>query len=249
MVVAPAPTYAPGIMRASPALHRLRSIVPLLTALLPLASLPSAAATEPASTTPYAVLYRALAPAQAVEGSPRLRALKRIESKLPGVAATAIRITIDRATGPIVIRPAADGTIDFPLDAALLAENPPVHSNQPRGSLVLSVTLAVATPPAQSLPPSFFTAALDEADRLLAAANNAARFVGVELRFAADAQATATLRGPAERTLYADRTGRIVLMRDRDLGSDTTSIELSATPTLVLPWLGDTRARTGGERD
>jgi hypothetical protein len=209
----------------------------------------SAGATEPASTTPYAVLHRALEPALTIAAYPRLRALQRIESKLPGVPASAIRLTIARASGPIEIRPAADGTIDFPLNDALLAENPPVHSNQPRGSLVLSATLALATPPVRSLPPSFFTAALDDADRLLAADGNPARAAGVELRFAADAQATATLRGPAERTLVADRAGRIVLLRDRDLGSDTGSIELSALPTLVLPWLGDARDRTGVDDD
>jgi hypothetical protein len=238
------------MMQRSPARRHLqRPALALLAVLAFLLGIPAAGAAEPASATSYAVLHRALEPALAIDAYPRLRALRRIESKLPGVPPSAIRLTIERASGPIELRPAADGTIDFPLDAALLAENPPVRSNQPRGSLVLSATLALATPPSRSLPPAFFTAALDDADRLLAADGSRARAAGIELHFAADAQATATLRGAAERTLVADHTGRIVLMRDRDLGGDTGSIELSATPTLVLPWLGDARARPGDDDD
>lgn len=250
MAVAMWPTYARPMMQRSPARrHRPRLAAAFLTAVAALLAAVSALAAEPATTTPYAVLHRALEPALAIGAYPRLRALKRIESKLPGVPPSAIMLTIERASGPIEIRPAADGTIDFPLDDGLLAENPPVHSNQPRGSLVLSATLALATPPARSLPPAFFTAALDDADRLLAADGSPARAAGVELRFAADAQATASLRGPAERTLVADHAGRIVLLRDRDLGSDTGTIELSTTPTLVLPWLGDARTRPGAGHD
>ncbi len=206
-------------------------------------------ASEASTSAPYAVLYRALEPALAIDAYPRLRAIRRVESKLPGVQATDIRLVIARADGPIEIRPAADGSIDFPLDAALLAENPPVRSNQPRGSLVLSATLALATPATRAVPAAVLTAALDDADRLLGADGSPSRAAGVEFQFPPQARATATIEGPAERTLVADHAGRIVLLRDRDLDGNPGMIELSAIPTLVLPWLGNPRNLPGAGRD
>lgn len=212
------------------------------------ACLLAAAAGDVESTTPYAVLHRALAPALAIGDYPRLRAVQRIESKLPGVPPGAIRLRIARSGGSIEIRPAADGSIDFPLDPALLAENPPVHTNQPRGSLVLSATLALAPLPSRRFAPDALGAALDDADRLLSADGSALRARGVELRFDPRHEASVTLHGDAERVLVADQAGHVVLLRDRDLGPRTQSITLSHDPLLMLPWLDAGPAGPGSTR-
>jgi hypothetical protein len=209
---------------------------------LGLAAPPRARAADDAGATPYAVLYRALSPALEVEGDPRLRAVQRIESKLDGVRPQDIEVTIDARAGAIRVPVAADGRAAFPLRDDLLAENPPVRSNQPRGSLTVSVTLALAPPSATWVPVDELRAALEAAEQWLsrkAAAEGlpppAVR--GVELRFPPAAGASATLRGASERLLVADAEGRIVLVRDGDLADGTRAVDLSQLPLEVLPWV------------
>lgn len=208
-----------------------------------LAAAPHAArAADDAGATPYAVLHQALSPALEVEGDPRLRAVQRIESKLPGVRPQDIKVTIAARAGAIRVPIGADGRAAFPLRDDLLAQNPPVHSNQPRGSLTVSVTLALAPPTSTRVPVAELRAALDAADAWLsrkAAAEGlpppAVR--GVELRFPPAAGASATLRGASERLLLADADGRIVLVRDADLADGTREVELSQLPLELLPWV------------
>ncbi|MFN7550580.1 MAG: hypothetical protein ACK59M_14330 [Pseudomonadota bacterium] len=201
-----------------------------------------ARAADDAASTPYAVLHAALSPALEVEGDPHLRAVQKIESKLANVAPRDIEVTIDARGGPIRVPVAADGRVAFPLRDDLLAENPPVRSNQPRGSLTVSVTLALASPRSTRVPVGEFSAALDAADAWLsrkAAAEGVAPPVvrGLELRFPPAAGASATLRGRSERLLLADGDGRIVLVRERDLVDGTREVELSQPPLEVVPWL------------
>jgi hypothetical protein len=191
--------------------------------------------------TPYAVLYQALAAAREVEGEPLLRAVQRIESKLPGVTPGQIEVVIAARAGRIVVPIGADGRAAFPLRDDLLAENPVVHTNQPRGSLTLSVTLALATPRSTRVPVPELLAALDAVDAWLqreatAGAPRAAA-TGVEFRFPPGASAQATVRGGSERLLVADAEGRIVLMRDPDLLAGATEVELSQQPLELLPWI------------
>jgi hypothetical protein len=193
-------------------------------------------------STPYAVLYQALSPAREVDGDPRLRAVQRIESKLPGVRPDAIEVTIDARAGAIEVPIAADGRAQFPLRDDLLAENPPVRSNQPRGSLTVSVTLAIAPPRSTRVPVAELLDALSAADAWLSRKAVAEGLAppsvrGLELRFPPAAGASATLRGRSERLLVADAAGRIVLVRDGDLADGTREVELSQLPLEIVPWL------------
>lgn len=193
--------------------------------------------------TPYAVLYQALSPALDVEDDPRLRAVQRIESKLPGVRPDAIEVVIEARGGEIRVPIGADGRARFPLRDDLLAQNPPVRSNQPRGSLTVSVTLALAPPRSTRVPVAELLDALAAADTWLAGKAVAEGLPppavrGVELRFPPGAGASATLRGASsERLLLADAAGRIVLVRDADLAEGAREVELSQLPLEVVPWL------------
>lgn len=194
------------------------------------------AAGEPPATIPYQALYGALAPAleaQAVEG---VVALKIIESKI-GVAPEKIRIRIAARSGPVELVPKPDGTIDFPLTDALRDENPTVTTNQPKGSLTLSVTLAIAPPPGATLPAPKVIQALDRIEQVLNPGATGGHIRGVEVRFAPGASGTVTVRGGSNRFLMADETGRVVLMRDSDLVGADTEIEFSQRPLLLLPQL------------
>ena len=211
----------------------------LRTLFLAALALPAAAA-EPGNATPYAALYGALAPAREMAAFDRLVAVQRIESKQDGVRPTAIRLTIQARSGAIAIRPAADGSISFPMDDALLAENPPVVTNQPRGSLTLSVMPALKLPTSLRWSVEDIRAALAQVEELLArspveGASTSVR--GAELQFAAGSDASVTVRGESERLLVADADGRVLLVLDGDLAG-AREIELSRAPELALPWLG-----------
>ncbi len=67
-----------------------------------------------------------------------------ISSQLPDVAPSDIELTIEAATGPIVVRVDDDGQlIDFPMDEALYEENPPIRVNQPRDTIILELVKEV----------------------------------------------------------------------------------------------------------
>ncbi len=190
---------------------------------------------------PYAVLYRALEPTLAMRRYPRLAAIQRVESKLPGVDPAAIRIRIVARPDPIEVPVGPDGAMEFPLDPELLAANPAVRTNQPAGSLTLSVTLALRVPPGTRIPADAIRAGLAEADALMLAVADGAqpqRARGAEFRFPRGSAASLALGGANERVLVADREGRIVLMRDPDLQAPATLLEFSSEPLLVLPWMG-----------
>jgi hypothetical protein len=189
--------------------------------------------------TPYAVLYQVLASSRDIARYDRLIAIERIESKLGDVSPDRIMIEIRARTGTLRLRPARDGAVDFPLTDALLAENPMVVTNQPKGSLTLSVTLGLKLPTSTRLPVRELLAALTQADQLLVRGVDGlkGRVRGVELRFAPGSGAALTLRGRGERFLMADHLGRIVLMRDADLSEADAIIDLSRLPTQLLPYL------------
>jgi hypothetical protein len=202
---------------------------------------PAASAAPATGDVPYAVLYRALEPTLAMRRYPRLAAIQRVESKLPGIDPASIRIRIGDGASVVVVPVARDGAMEFPLDAALLAANPAVRTNQPAGSLTLSVTLALRVPEGARIPVAAIREALAEADALMASGIAGAgpqRARGAEFRFARDAAASLSLRGAVERLLVADREGRIVLMRDPDLQAPAGLLEFSTAPLLVLPWMG-----------
>lgn len=203
-----------------------------------------AMAAEPRSETPYAVLYGVLEPSRRIAAYPRLRALQSVQSQNHNVAPASIRLQIMSRAGPIAVPVRANGVLEFPLDDALLRENPIVVSNQPKGTLSLAVTLALAPPPAARVPVVELAAALRDVDSLLrelpGQPNRAVR--GVEFHFDPRAEARVTLRGASERLLQADAGGRVVLMRDTDLGADSVEVELSQAPLLVLPHLAGDRA-------
>lgn len=206
-------------------------------ALLFAAAIGTAAAEE--TVTPYAVLYGALERARAVEPYRHLRAVQRIESKL-GVPPAAIRLRLETARGPLPVPIDPDGRLALPLDEAVRAENPNVVTNQPRGSLTLSLAIEIAVPPGLRVPAATLRAALDEVDALLAAdpqPNAPQRARGVQLAFA-DPQAVVTVRGRGERLLMPDRDGYVILMRETDLGAGAEDVEFAQPPRAALPFFG-----------
>jgi hypothetical protein len=220
----------------------------LLRVLALLAVAVSVARADEASTTPYAALYKVLEPAQRMAHFDRLRAVQRIQSKSPAVSPSQIRIAIKAARGDIVVPIAADGRIEFPFDGALQSENPPVQTNQPKGSLSLTVTMELKLPPGERIAWRDLDAALQQARAML---DEQARekggtvpvVGGAEFRFAPGSEARVTLTGRSERLLVADADGRVIVMLDEATLKEQPDLLLNARPSEIVPFLSADAAK------
>jgi hypothetical protein len=197
-----------------------------------------AAAAEDSSTTRYLALYQVLSPVAGIEGYDRLVAVERIESKLPGVRPQDIRVAIHAKSGVIPVAVGADGAVKFPVSDALRAENPPVETNQPKGSLALIVNVGLRGAGALSVPWSDIEAGLGQARAFYAnhRGDAAPAISGVEVHFPPGGSAMLTIEGKDERLLMADSAGRIVVTRDMIAGETPSQLVFSRAPDLVLPY-------------
>lgn len=205
----------------------------LLAALLVLS-----AAHVHAGSAPYASLYRALEPGLKLDRYDRLLAVQRIQSKLAEVQPGTITVRILAQSGAIDVPIGADGRMRFPLTRELLTENPVVESNQPSGSLSLSVSFEVAPPASSTLAYTDFLDSVRQAQdalRQLDGPYAKAEVVGLEFRMG-EPDASATVECPdSEDLLRADQKGRIVVRIDPRLPPADTTIHFSAAPRQAFP--------------
>jgi hypothetical protein len=210
------------------------------------AALCGARAWADVSTTPYITLFTVLAPAQQINSFDRLRAVQRIDSKTPGVVPSQIRIVVKAKRGDIAVPVAADGHIDFPLDEALKTENPEVQTNQPKGSLSLTVTMELKLPAGLHIAWADLHAALDQAHAVLAAQAHTEGLsvpgiIGAEFRFGRGTDARVTVTGKSERLLAADAQGRVIVMLDEAAAKEQPNLEFTHQPLAVMPFLQDSK--------
>jgi hypothetical protein len=150
-----------------------------------------------------------------------------------------VTLTIVAAAGRIVVVPGADGLSEFPVRAALLAENPVVLTSVPEPVKTrVSLELGPRLPAAQE--PTFAYADLmrsvEQANRAIKSAAGffsfaAPKMKGVVLHFSpGDAPVTARLGGADGRLLKADPAGRLELPMDDNLLAGNPVVVLSARP-------------------
>lgn len=200
-----------------------------------------ACATEAvSSTTPYQALYEVLSPVRTIRAHDRLVALERVASKSGDVPPQDIRIVIHARAGDIAVPVGADGSVDFPADEALRAENPAVETNQPKGSLSLTVKAGLRVPEALIVKWSEFTAALAQADALYANAPGAVSTVkarGIEIHFKPGTAASVTVQGRSERLLRPDSSGRILVTREMVVDAEQPNLVFSQRAISILPYV------------
>jgi hypothetical protein len=117
-----------------------------------------------------------------------------------------------------------------------------VHTNQPKGSLSLTVTMELKLPESPHIAWSDLHSALEEARAVIAAQARSEGIdlpgvLGVELRFPPGSEAKVTVAGKGERLLLADADGRAIVMLDEAAVAEQPSLELSQPPLAVLPFL------------
>jgi hypothetical protein len=209
-----------------------------LAALLASIALAGAASADEGSTTPYATLYQVLSPVQTIGKYDRLVAIERIESKLSDVQPSSIRVTIHAKSGAIAAPIAADGLVKFPATDALRSENPPVETNQPKGSLAFIVNVALKLADPARVPWTDIEAGLDQVKAFYAESRGASApgISGVEIHFAPGAPAMLTIEGKSERLLMADPNGRVIVTRDMAPADEKPVLAFSRAPDFVLPY-------------
>jgi hypothetical protein len=191
------------------------------------------------SVVPYAALYESLRPALEIGAHDHLQARTRIVSKRGDVRPEQIRLEIRARTGTRVVAVDPDGNVAFPLEAGLRAENPPVATNQPKGSLTLSVAVVLALPASTRLPYREIAEGIDQMRSVIDrdGADARVRVEGVELWFDPRAQAQLTVLGRIERLLMADRSGRIVLDDAPELREAGVMLQLTTPAREIVPVL------------
>lgn len=216
----------------------LRLLPPLLVLAL-LVSPPLAA--QSGGETPYRALYGALSPSLKLAGYTRLKPVQRIVSKSAAVPPEDIRVSIHASGGVIELTPSADGRVDFPMTESLLAENPPVRSNQPRGSLSVSVSFEIDLGDGDGLSYAALAEGIDQAQTALGEVEPSLagrRVAGIEFSFPPGTEGRLQIVDDRlEELLVADRAGFVRLRNDPRLRESGATVRWSPRPLRAVPYL------------
>ncbi len=148
---------------------------------------------------------------------------------------TRVTLTIVAAAGPIVVAPGPDGLTDFPVRAALWAENPMVLTSVPDGvKTAITLTLLPVLAPALRLSYADAMLAVTQANRLIVAqagffAFAAPRMKGLELHF--PAELGATVEGLPGGPRKADAKGVVRVTFEEPLVQQDPALVLSTPPS------------------
>ena len=185
----------------------------------------------------YASLYRALEPSLTIAKFDRLLARQRIVSKQSDVSPSQIEVRILATPGVIVIKVGPDGSVNFPMTPALLAENPIVESNQAKGSLSLSATMEIKLGQSKVVAYSdIYESAMQAQQAIALGPAMAGRKVrSIEFEFEhADARAE-LVDSKVEELLMADKQGRVILRIDAALAKRKAQVTFSSLPIAARP--------------
>lgn len=209
-----------------------------LVLLASIALAPAALADEVTSTTPYTTLYQVLSPVAKIATYDHLVAIERIESKDASVRPETIKVVIHAKSGAINVPVSSTGEVKFPVTDALRTENPPVETNQPKGSLALIVNVALKIGDRLRVPWTDIDAGLNQVKQFYAETQGSAAptISGVEAHFAAGKGAMLTIEGKSERLLMADPGGRIIVTRDMASENPGAVLAFSRAPEFVVPY-------------
>jgi hypothetical protein len=207
----------------------------LFCALLSGLTRPAAADTE----IPYEVLYQALAPGLQFERYAHLSVRQQVRSKDLSVAPSQIQIDVLSKSGTLRVPISAAGEMQFPMNESLRTENPMVRSNQPKGSLSLSVTMAIKTPANLKMPYADLFKAAEQATIALQAINPKANNIQVpriDFFFEPTVEAKIDLISDrSEQTLLANAKGVISIRIDPLLVQQKTELIFSKPVLVALP--------------
>ena len=189
---------------------------------------------------PYATIHKVVSRAQQVK-HPKIRAVVRVESKTTGAKPRDVTMVIQAKSGPINVDVAGDGEIrSFPISAELLKENPPVQSNQPKGSSQLRVGLEVAVPDSLTYSYRELAQLLDEANAelkkqagMLSMVMPRAKALSFQFR-SGGGKETVTIKRNDPQVLTADANGLVRLEIDKAVAAQDPQVVVSEKPARLL---------------
>jgi hypothetical protein len=193
-----------------------------------------------AAEVPYAMLYQSLEPSIAIAKYPKLHATQRIVSRMPEIKPQQINVQILARAGVINVPIDDLGRAQFPLTKALLAENPMVRSNQPKGSLSVSATMELALAGKLRMSYQELIDAVREAEQAVSelSAMQGRKIQTIEFEFAPSDNAQLQLNDDrSEEILMADQRGLIRVRIDLRKLKSKAEIVISAKSRAVRPQL------------
>jgi len=203
----------------------------------------SAALCAETAQTNYRSVYGVFHARSLVDKYPRLIAISKIESKDPSVSPDRIQIEIRSRQGTIRVPIDAQGRVDFPMSDALVEENPVVASDQPAGSLRVSLAIEVRVPSSAEIAYAVLLQAIEDVESATSALSDGETrpvIDGLEFRFQPDSAAHVTVSWEGgEDFLVADSQGRVFLSRHlSDSRRSAARLHFSTAPLRVLPRIG-----------
>ena len=187
---------------------------------------------------PYATIHKVVSRAQQVK-HPKLRAIVTLESKT-GAAKKDMTMVVQAKSGDINVPIGDDGEIrNFPITPELLKENPPVRSNQPKGSSQLQVALAAVLPDSPTYSYRELAQLLDDANAELKKQAGMLSMVmprakALSFQFRAGGKQTVTIKRSEPQVLSADASGAVRLEIDKAVAAQDPQVVVSEKPIRVL---------------
>ncbi|GGF26171.1 hypothetical protein GCM10011611_35290 [Aliidongia dinghuensis] len=171
----------------------------------------------------------------------RLALLQRLRPDGDNLVARPLTMTIQAKSGPIEIPVADDNSFVLPVDDRLKDENPPVITNQPKGTLSLQVGVRILLPQTTHYAYSEFAEGVRQANAMTK------RFAGMLWLFSQTADSVILRFYRPERqmlriaaadgalTLIADDSGTIFVRLDKKLIDENPMMDLSEPALDALP--------------
>ena len=194
------------------------------------------------ATIPYAKLDEVWQRIDQIDQK-KLAVMAQIRSKNKEVKPAAITMTIKSASGDIPIRIGPEGDIlDFPRNETLRKENPLIESNQPKGSLQLTLDLGLAVPPTNSFPYARLMEGVAEANKVVKSqagllAIAAPNMKAVTFVFPQSAAGKATVEivsGKVRKVATADAAAQVKMVIDQKIAAANPEVKVSEKPLRIL---------------
>jgi len=192
------------------------------------------------ATIPYAKLYSLFERGAQIK-SPHVRPIFVVQSTNKAVTPESITLTVQAKSGVIPLKIDSDGEIHgFPVSAELLKENPPILTNQAKGSLRIGGGLGIILPDSLTFTFAELNGYLSEATaEMKKQAGTFLSFMvpsakGLIFEFASPRKQSLTISYKAgPKVLTADSDGGIKLPIDKATLAENPSVTVSEKPLKV----------------